>query len=147
MADHINIMHGIKRFPNVSYPVLTPNLTGFQKAVSFYLTCGIEQTNIRSRFYFLAFLPPGLDLQYVTDGQTECCKCSVTSWTAWTYPYYSNVNWKYVEKKHFRHLTGPDGIFLFSKTATLNAVIAVEGGAGGGQTFLVKPQLLPRIPL
>lgn len=42
MADHINIMHGIKRFPNVSYPVLTPNLTGFQKAVE----CGAKEVAI-----------------------------------------------------------------------------------------------------
>ncbi|XP_069621617.1 hydroxymethylglutaryl-CoA lyase, mitochondrial-like [Ranitomeya imitator] len=42
MSDHINIMNGIKRFPNVSYPVLTPNLTGFQKAVE----CGAKEVAI-----------------------------------------------------------------------------------------------------
>ncbi|XP_069836182.1 hydroxymethylglutaryl-CoA lyase, mitochondrial-like isoform X2 [Dendropsophus ebraccatus] len=42
MADHISIMQGIKRFPNVSYPVLTPNLAGFQKAVE----CGAKEVAI-----------------------------------------------------------------------------------------------------
>lgn len=34
MADHSEVLTGIKRFSGVSYPVLTPNLKGFQAAVS-----------------------------------------------------------------------------------------------------------------
>ncbi|KAM4625404.1 hydroxymethylglutaryl-CoA lyase, mitochondrial [Polymixia lowei] len=33
MADQVNVMKGIQRKPGVSYPVLTPNLKGFQAAV------------------------------------------------------------------------------------------------------------------
>lgn len=33
MADHTEVMQGIKKLPGVSYPVLTPNLKGFQAAV------------------------------------------------------------------------------------------------------------------
>ncbi|XP_042887621.1 hydroxymethylglutaryl-CoA lyase, mitochondrial-like isoform X2 [Penaeus japonicus] len=34
MADHSEVLTGIKRFSGVSYPVLTPNLKGFQGAVA-----------------------------------------------------------------------------------------------------------------
>lgn len=34
MADQMEVMKGICRKPGVSYPVLTPNLKGFQAAVS-----------------------------------------------------------------------------------------------------------------
>mgnify|MGYP001194370121 CR=1 FL=1 len=34
MADHIEVMAGIKRKPEVSYPVLVPNLKGFEAAVA-----------------------------------------------------------------------------------------------------------------
>jgi hydroxymethylglutaryl-CoA lyase len=34
MADHAQIMQGLKRHPGVSYPVLTPNLKGFEAAVA-----------------------------------------------------------------------------------------------------------------
>lgn len=34
MADQVEVMKGIQRKPGVSYPVLTPNLKGFQAAVS-----------------------------------------------------------------------------------------------------------------
>ncbi|NWR42835.1 HMGCL protein, partial [Regulus satrapa] len=34
MADHTEVMQGIKKFPGISYPVLTPNLKGFQAAVA-----------------------------------------------------------------------------------------------------------------
>ncbi|XP_034015733.1 hydroxymethylglutaryl-CoA lyase, mitochondrial [Thalassophryne amazonica] len=33
MADQVEVMRGIRRKPGVSYPVLTPNLKGFQAAV------------------------------------------------------------------------------------------------------------------
>lgn len=33
MADHNEVMQGIDKVPGVSYPVLTPNLKGFQAAV------------------------------------------------------------------------------------------------------------------
>uniref|UniRef100_A0A4W5MPP5 Hydroxymethylglutaryl-CoA lyase n=1 Tax=Hucho hucho TaxID=62062 RepID=A0A4W5MPP5_9TELE len=33
MADQVEVMKGINRRPGVSYPVLTPNLKGFQAAV------------------------------------------------------------------------------------------------------------------
>ncbi|XP_040199070.1 hydroxymethylglutaryl-CoA lyase, mitochondrial-like [Rana temporaria] len=42
MADHVKVMHGIKKYPSVSYPVLTPNLTGFQAAVE----CGAKEVAI-----------------------------------------------------------------------------------------------------
>jgi isopropylmalate/homocitrate/citramalate synthase len=32
MADHTEVLEGIRRKPGVSYPVLTPNLKGFQAA-------------------------------------------------------------------------------------------------------------------
>jgi len=34
MADHTEVLEGIKRKPGVSYPVLTPNLKGFQVALA-----------------------------------------------------------------------------------------------------------------
>ncbi|KAE8617009.1 hypothetical protein XENTR_v10008953 [Xenopus tropicalis] len=42
MADHKNVIQGIKKYPNVTYPVLTPNLTGFQAAVE----CGAKEVAI-----------------------------------------------------------------------------------------------------
>ena len=33
MADHTEVLMGITKLPNVSYPVLTPNLLGFKSAV------------------------------------------------------------------------------------------------------------------
>lgn len=37
MADHTEVLVGITKFPDVSYPVLTPNLLGLKSAVSFLL--------------------------------------------------------------------------------------------------------------
>uniref|UniRef100_A0A0K8S1G0 Hydroxymethylglutaryl-CoA lyase, mitochondrial n=1 Tax=Crotalus horridus TaxID=35024 RepID=A0A0K8S1G0_CROHD len=34
MADHTEVMQGIRKVPGVSYPVLTPNLKGFEAAVA-----------------------------------------------------------------------------------------------------------------
>ncbi|XP_069180488.1 hydroxymethylglutaryl-CoA lyase, mitochondrial-like isoform X2 [Procambarus clarkii] len=34
LADHVEVMRGIKRVQGVSYPVLTPNLKGFEAAVA-----------------------------------------------------------------------------------------------------------------
>uniref|UniRef100_A0A2K6V3Y6 hydroxymethylglutaryl-CoA lyase n=1 Tax=Saimiri boliviensis boliviensis TaxID=39432 RepID=A0A2K6V3Y6_SAIBB len=34
MADHTEVMKGIHQYPGVRYPVLTPNLQGFQRAVA-----------------------------------------------------------------------------------------------------------------
>ncbi|XP_004678665.1 PREDICTED: hydroxymethylglutaryl-CoA lyase, mitochondrial [Condylura cristata] len=34
MADHAEVLKGIQKFPGISYPVLTPNLKGFQAAVA-----------------------------------------------------------------------------------------------------------------
>lgn len=34
MADHTEVLKGIQKFPGISYPVLTPNLKGFQTAVA-----------------------------------------------------------------------------------------------------------------
>ncbi|XP_077625223.1 3-hydroxymethyl-3-methylglutaryl-CoA lyase, cytoplasmic isoform X2 [Crocuta crocuta] len=34
MADHIEVMKGIHQYPGVRYPVLTPNLQGFHRAVA-----------------------------------------------------------------------------------------------------------------
>ena len=33
MADHVDILRGIKRRPDVNYPVLVPNMKGFEAAV------------------------------------------------------------------------------------------------------------------
>ncbi len=33
MGDHSEVMAGIQRVPGVTYPVLTPNLKGFEEAV------------------------------------------------------------------------------------------------------------------
>lgn len=37
MADHTEVMKGIRQYPGVRYPVLTPNLQGFHRAVSMLL--------------------------------------------------------------------------------------------------------------
>ena len=34
MADHTEVLEGIRRRPGVSYPVLTPNLKGFEAALA-----------------------------------------------------------------------------------------------------------------
>lgn len=34
MADHTEVLKGIQKFPGISYPVLTPNIKGFQAAVA-----------------------------------------------------------------------------------------------------------------
>src|SRR5437762_7620217 len=34
MADHTEVLEGIRRKPGVSYPVLTPNLKGFEAALA-----------------------------------------------------------------------------------------------------------------
>ena len=34
MADHVKVMRGLKRRPGVNYPVLTPNLKGFDAAIA-----------------------------------------------------------------------------------------------------------------
>ncbi|XP_010354057.1 hydroxymethylglutaryl-CoA lyase, mitochondrial isoform X2 [Rhinopithecus roxellana] len=34
MADHAEVLKGIQKFPGVTYPVLTPNLKGFEAAVA-----------------------------------------------------------------------------------------------------------------
>ena len=39
MSDHKEVMQGIQRKPGVNYPVLTPNLKGFQAAVSQLIQC------------------------------------------------------------------------------------------------------------
>ena len=47
MEDHMEVMQRIKRVPGVTYPVLTPNLKGFQSAVQtfpykiYYIPMGI----------------------------------------------------------------------------------------------------------
>lgn len=35
MSDQIDVVNGIQRLPGVSYPVLVPNLIGFNNAVDF----------------------------------------------------------------------------------------------------------------
>lgn len=35
MADHADVFNGIKKYLNVSYPVLVPNLKGLNNAVFF----------------------------------------------------------------------------------------------------------------
>jgi len=47
MADHSDVLRGIQRTPHVQYPVLTPNMQGFQDAVSLnyhfnILTCALH---------------------------------------------------------------------------------------------------------
>ncbi|KYO25783.1 hydroxymethylglutaryl-CoA lyase, mitochondrial [Alligator mississippiensis] len=42
MADHAEVLKGIEKFPGVSYPVLIPNLKGFQAAV----TAGAREVSI-----------------------------------------------------------------------------------------------------
>ncbi|XP_006777620.1 PREDICTED: hydroxymethylglutaryl-CoA lyase, mitochondrial isoform X2 [Myotis davidii] len=34
MADHVEVLKGIQKFPGINYPVLTPNFKGFQAAVA-----------------------------------------------------------------------------------------------------------------
>jgi hydroxymethylglutaryl-CoA lyase len=33
MADHTEVLKGIQKFPGINYPVLTPNVKGFDAAV------------------------------------------------------------------------------------------------------------------
>lgn len=33
MADNAEVLKGIQKFPGINYPVLTPNIKGFQAAV------------------------------------------------------------------------------------------------------------------
>ncbi|XP_064382641.1 hydroxymethylglutaryl-CoA lyase, mitochondrial-like [Halichondria panicea] len=42
MSDHSEVMAGIQRVPGVTYPVLTPNLKGFEEAIS----CGATEVAI-----------------------------------------------------------------------------------------------------
>ena len=37
MADHEQVIKGINKMPGISYSALTPNLKGFQAAVSNYM--------------------------------------------------------------------------------------------------------------
>lgn len=46
MADQVEVMRGICRKPGVSYPVLTPNLKGFQAAVSINIQLPYYNTDI-----------------------------------------------------------------------------------------------------
>lgn len=41
MADHTEVLRGIQKFPGRSYPVLTPNLKGFESAVRNQLGGGL----------------------------------------------------------------------------------------------------------
>ena len=36
MGDHTAVMEGIRRVPGVTFPVLTPNIKGFESAVSYF---------------------------------------------------------------------------------------------------------------
>jgi len=42
MADHEQFIRGINKISGISYPVLTPNLKGFQAA----LDCGVKEVAI-----------------------------------------------------------------------------------------------------
>ncbi|XP_029427841.1 hydroxymethylglutaryl-CoA lyase, mitochondrial isoform X2 [Rhinatrema bivittatum] len=42
MADQVEVLQGIQIFPSISYPVLTPNLKGFQAAV----TAGAKEVSV-----------------------------------------------------------------------------------------------------
>ncbi|XP_020613361.1 hydroxymethylglutaryl-CoA lyase, mitochondrial-like isoform X2 [Orbicella faveolata] len=42
MADHEQVIRGINKIPGISYPVLTPDLKGFQAA----LDCGVKEVAI-----------------------------------------------------------------------------------------------------
>ncbi|KAF2985730.1 hypothetical protein EK904_003828, partial [Melospiza melodia maxima] len=42
MADHTEVLQGIRKCPGISYPVLTPNLRGFQAAKN--INCSIEES-------------------------------------------------------------------------------------------------------
>lgn len=44
MADHTEVMKGIRQYPGVRYPVLTPNLQGFHRAVSVLLLTFLKLT-------------------------------------------------------------------------------------------------------
>lgn len=43
MADHTEVVQGIQRVSGVTYPVLTPNLKGFEAAVSTIVIMCIEE--------------------------------------------------------------------------------------------------------
>lgn len=43
MADHTDVLRGIEKAPHVRYPVLTPNMQGFQDAVS--ISCEVMHEN------------------------------------------------------------------------------------------------------
>lgn len=50
MADHIEVLKGIQKFPGINYPVLTPNFKGYQAAVS--LLVGAPEMRL------MALVPP-----------------------------------------------------------------------------------------
>lgn len=45
MADHAEVLRGIQRLSGVSYPVLTPNLKGFEAAVSVCFPSSVNYLN------------------------------------------------------------------------------------------------------
>lgn len=51
MADHTEVMAQIDRRPSVSYPALTPNLKGFEAAVSMWNFCeSLHETIVCGKF-------------------------------------------------------------------------------------------------
>ena len=49
MADHTEVLTAITRPPGVSYPVLTPNIKGFQNAVSEYQLVNNNNNNLKNK--------------------------------------------------------------------------------------------------
>lgn len=45
MSDAAEVMKNLKRVPGVNYPVITPNLKGYNTAVRFYLSIIKIRTN------------------------------------------------------------------------------------------------------
>lgn len=42
MADHVEVLKGIGKYPGVSYPVLVPNMKGLEAAVSVIISSILE---------------------------------------------------------------------------------------------------------
>lgn len=70
MADQVEVMKGISRRPGVIYPVLTPNLQGFQAAVS-------EASSQHSALHKHPACPAsGFSLLLFTAGEGRSCRGS-----------------------------------------------------------------------
>ena len=85
MADHTEVMCGIKKVPNVNYPVLTPNLNGYQSAVSAENCFIPSRANTERAWHWpTTYQPPFYTNHIPTDqlvhNTAAKCSCSQYNW-------------------------------------------------------------------